>query len=238
MQIDKRSNKFSRRTLIAAAGGGAIAAGLSSNLLIPSRTIAAAPVSGEKISADKALKLLMEGNQRYSSYKLLHPRQDEKRLIEVAKGQNPFAIILTCADSRVCPEIIFDQGLGDLFVVRVAGNVVNDMILGSIEYAAGHLGALLIMVLGHERCGAVAAAVEGAQVPAHISSLVKAIQPAVETIKGKAGDSLDNAIRANVQMVVAQMKTSEPLAGMVKTKNLQIVGGRYDLDKGAVEIIT
>ena len=135
------------------------------------------------------------------------------------------------------PELVFDQGLGDLFVVRVAGNILGDAVLGSIEYAAQNLNVPLVMVLGHERCGAVTAAVKGGKVAAHIDSLVKAIQPAVEQAKGKSGDLLDNAVRANVQMVVEQMSVSEPLADLVKSQKLQIVGGRYDLDTGTVEII-
>ncbi|MGA7933357.1 MAG: carbonic anhydrase [Kovacikia sp.] len=231
------TSKFSRRTFLA-VGTGAIAAGLSTNLLLPNQTVTATPAPAvPRVSAEKALQLLMEGNQRYVSHKLAHPHGDQKRLLEVAKGQHPFAIILGCADSRVSPELLFDQGLGDLFVVRVAGNILNDAVLGSIEYAAEHLAVPLVMVLGHERCGAVSAAVDGGKVPSHIDSLVNAIQPAVARVKGKPGDLLDNAVRANVQMVVEQMKVSEPIADLVSSKKLKIVGGRYDLDMGNVEII-
>lgn len=205
MSFNQRPSRFSRRTLLA-AGAGAIAAGLSTNLLIPNQAVSATPLpEATKISAEQALKRLIEGNQRYMSRKWNRPNQDEQRLLETAKGQHPFAIVLSCADSRVPPELVFDQGLGDLFVVRIAGNIINDAVLGSIEYAAEHLGVPLVMVLGHERCGAVAAAVEGGNAPAHINSLVKAIQPAVERVKGKAGDLLDNAVRANVELVVEQM---------------------------------
>ena len=237
MRFKQLSSGFSRRALLA-AGSGAIAAGLSTNLLVPNQTIAAPPVSGTtNISAEQALKLLLEGNQRYSVHKMTYPHQDGERLLKMAKGQTPFAIILSCADSRVPPEIVFDQGLGDLFVVRVAGNILDDAILGSIEFAAGNLHVPLVMVLGHERCGAVAATVTGGTVPSHISALTRAIQPAVDKVKGKPGDVLDNAVRANVQMVVEQIKASEPLAALVQSKKLQVIGGRYDLDQGAVEII-
>ena len=237
MVLNQLSAKLSRRMLLA-VGTGAIAAGLKTNLLIPQQAVAATPAAKTTaISAQQALQLLIEGNKRYSFRKFNHPHQDAARLLEVAQGQHPFAIILSCADSRVPPEIVFDQGLGDLFVVRVAGNILDDAVLGSIEFAAEQLNVPLVMVLGHERCGAVKAAVEGGNAPVHISTLVKAIQPAVAKVKGKPGDLLDNAVRANVQMVVEQMKVSEPLSELVKTKKLQIVGGRYDLDQGTVEII-
>lgn len=236
MSLNHHSQPLSRRSLLT-TGAGAIAAGLTTNLLLPKQAIAAPAPAAEPISADQALQQLMDGNQRYSRHKLAHPHQDGNRLLELAKGQHPFATILSCADSRVTPEIVFDQGLGDLFVVRVAGNIIDNAVLGSIEYAAQYLGVPLVMVLGHERCGAVSAAVEGGSAPVHINSLVQAIQPAVEKAKGSSGDLIDNAVRANVQMVVSQMKASEPLAGLVRSQKLKIVGGRYDLDKGAVEII-
>ncbi len=236
MTLNKFSAKFSRRTVLSMVG--AIAAGLMPNLLIPSPTLAASPTArAAAIPAEQALKLLIEGNQRYVFHRSSHPHADQKRLLEVAKRQTPFAVILSCADSRVPPELVFDQGLGDLFVVRVAGNILDDAVLGSIEFAAEQLNVPLVMVLGHERCGAVAATLAGGKVPGHIGSLVKAIQPAVERVRGKSGDLLDNAVRANVQMVAEQMSASEPLAGLVKSKKLKIVGGRYDLDTGTVEII-
>lgn len=237
MTLNPFSVKFSRRTFLW-VGTGAIAAGLTTNLLIPSQSLAATLTENSAtISAEQALKLLIAGNQRYVLQKLSYPHANKKRLLEVANGQTPFAIILSCADSRVPPELVFDQGLGDLFVVRVAGNILGDAVLGSIEYAAQNLNVPLVMVLGHERCGAVTAAVKGGKVAAHIDSLVKAIQPAVEQAKGKSGDLLDNAVRANVQLVVEKMSVSEPLANLVENQKLKIVGGRYDLDTGTVEII-
>ena len=145
---------------------------------------------------------------------------------------------MSCSDSRVPPEIIFDQGLGDLFVIRLAGNILDDAALGSLEYAVEHLGVKYIMVLGHERCGAVDAAVKGGEIPGHIGSLVKAIQPAVEKVKNLPGDLLDNAVRANVTMVVQQLKSSGPiLEELVKKGDLAIAGARYDLDDGEVKIL-
>ena len=162
--------------------------------------------------------------------------------VTIAQHQHPFAVIFGCADSRVPPEIIFDQGLGDLFVIRVAGHVLDAAALGSIEYAAVELGVPLVMVLGHQRCGAVKAAVEaverGSTVPGHMPTLVDAIRPAVAKAKGSPGDLLDNAVRAHVAVVVGQLQSSEPiLAALVRANKVKIVGARNDLDSGVVEIV-
>ena len=189
------------------------------------------------VSPDEALKKLMQGNRRFVAAEYTHPNQSAERRSEVAKGQHPVAGILSCADSRVPPEIVFDQGMGDLFVVRVAGNMPSPNVLGSLEYAVEHLGVNLIVVLGHERCGAVDAAVKGGQVPGHIASLVEAIRPAVAEAKGRPGDLLDNAVRANIEMVVEQLTSkSHILAESVHEGKLKIVGARYDLDTGMVAV--
>ena len=154
---------------------------------------------------------------------------------ELAGGQNPHAVILGCADSRVPPEIIFDQGLGDLFTVRVAGNVAGVNELASIEYAVEHLHTPLLVVMGHQKCGAVSAAVEGGEASGHLPELIKAIQPAVEKAKGMPGDVIENAVRSNVEMVVQQLSTSQPvLAPLVNEDKLRIVGAVYSLDTGKV----
>jgi len=189
------------------------------------------------MNANRALDKLIAGNQRYATDQLVHHHQSGNRMRALSIGQHPFAIILGCADSRVPPEIIFDQGLGDLFVIRVAGNILDDAILGSIEYAVEELGTPLVLVLGHERCGAVAATVKHAEVSGHISTLINAIQPAVELVKNEPGDLLDNAVRANIKMVVEQLKRSMPVAELVCQERLTIVGGQYNLDCGTVEII-
>ena len=187
------------------------------------------------VTADEALARLKAGNERFVSGKVVHPNSDAERRTEVAKGQKPFAIIVGCSDSRVGPEVVFDQGLGDLFVVRTAGNVVDDVALGSIEYAVEHLGAPMILVLGHTHCGAVAAAVAGGEAHGHVESVVERIKPAVEETKGKPGDAVDNAVRANVRNVVNQLRNAGPiLSGMVKSGKLKVVGGVYDLDAGKV----
>jgi carbonic anhydrase len=197
-----------------------------------------AATEGSAVSGDLAQQKLIDGNKRYVDAKPSHPNQTAQHRTEVAKGQHPFAAIVSCADSRVPPEILFDQGLGDLFVIRLAGNILDDSALGSLEYAVEHLGVKYIMVLGHERCGAVEATLKGGDAPGHIGSLVKAIQPAVEKAKNQPGDPLDNAVRANVTMVVQQVKSSEPiLEGRVKKGDLTVVGARYDLDDGVVAIL-
>ena len=211
-------------------------------------TAASSLVAGEKhaaakhedhgVAPDAAILKLTSGNNRMVSGKLSHPHENAAWRTEVAKGQHPFAIVVSCSDSRVPPELVFDQGLGDLFVIRVAGNVVDDPGLGSIEYAVEHLGSQLIVVLGHERCGAVKAAVDGGEAPAHIGSLVHAIQPAVEKTADAKGDRLDAAVRANIHRVVEQLRSSAPiLSEAVEKRHIKVVGMYYDLDTGKVETL-
>lgn len=193
---------------------------------------------GSGVTGDVAHKKLMEGNKRFVEGKMSHPGQSADRRAETAKGQHPFAAIVSCSDSRVAPEVLFDQGMGDLFVIRLAGNIIDDAATGSLEYALEHLGVKYIMVLGHERCGAVEATVKGGEAPGHIGSLVRAIQPAVEKAKGQPGDLIDNSVKANVSMVVQQLRSSAPiLEESVKKGELKIVGARYDLDDGTVAIL-
>ena len=197
-----------------------------------------------RLSSGQALQRLLDGNKRYVTTNFAHPDQTAERRIEVANAQYPFACILGCSDSRVPAEIVFDQGLGDLFMVRVAGNVASSgEVLGSIEFAVAELQVPLVLVLGHERCGAVTAAVEfvlrGVTPAGHIDSLVQAIRPAVVRVEGSLGDMLDNAVRANVELVVAQLARSEPiLAPAVRAGRVRIAGARYDLETGQVDIIT
>jgi carbonic anhydrase len=201
---------------------------------------AAVTVAGEgsSVTGPAARQKLIDGNKRYVSSQMTHPDQTNQRRQEVANGQHPFAAIVCCSDSRVPPEVLFDQGLGDLFVIRLAGNIINDAALGSLEYAVEHLGVSYIMVLGHERCGAVTATVEGGEVPGHIGAITRVIQPAVDKVKAMPGDMVENAVRANVMMVVRQLKMSTPiLEDQIKKGALEIAGGRYDLDDGVVEIL-
>jgi carbonic anhydrase len=199
-------------------------------------SLADASTESQNVTPDQALAKLKEGNRHYLFSKMSHPLDTEQRRIDVAKAQHPYAVILGCADSRVPPELVFDASLGDLFVIRVAGNVTDDEILGSIEFAVDHLGVPVVVVLGHERCGAVSAAVDGEEAPAHIQALVKCIMPAVESTKGLGGDAVDNAVRANVNLVVNQLRSSMPILGeAVHAGKLKVIGARYDLDTGVVE---
>jgi carbonic anhydrase len=185
-----------------------------------------------------ALTALVEGNKRFTTGQVTHPNQSAARRHGVAAAQKPFAIIVGCADSRVPPELVFDQGLGEVFVVRAAGEVVDDVGLGSIEFAVAKLGARLVVVLGHERCGAVEAALKGGAVPGHIGVVVDAIKPAISSASSEPGDTLDNAIRDNVRAVVARLRSSEPvLAPMVRDGSLRVVGAVYDLDTGVAQIV-
>ncbi len=186
-------------------------------------------------SPDESIEKLKGGNERYITDKPTHQNQKSTRRTEVAKGQKPFAVIVTCSDSRVPPEILFDQGIGDLFVIRTAGNILDDIGLGSIEYAVEHLNVPLVVVLGHERCGAVSAAVEGGEAPGHIKTLVSNIMRAVEKARSKKGDLLENSIKQNVDNVVEQISKSKPiLEEFIHEKKIKVIGARYDLDDGAV----
>jgi carbonic anhydrase len=165
----------------------------------------------------------------------VHPHLTSARQRELAAGQHPHAAILSCADSRVAPEIVFDQGLGDLFDVRVAGNIAADAELASLEYAAEHLACPLIVVMGHQRCGAVSAAVAGGEAAGHLPALLAAIKPAVLKAATLSGDRVDNAVRLNVENVVRQLRESTPvLAKMTAEGHIRIVGAVYSLDTGKV----
>jgi carbonic anhydrase len=189
-------------------------------------------------SADEALAKLMAGNRRYVLHKEQHPDQSLARRKELRAGQHPFAVILGCADSRVSPELLFDEGLGDLFVIRVAGNIVDDAVLGSIEYAVEHLGTKLVMVLGHEQCGAVSAAVEGGTTAGHINALVAAIRLSVEASAKEPGDRIHNCVIANARRVAQQVRESEPiLKDAVQKHGVKVVAADYALDSGKVNLL-
>src|ERR1019366_5173649 len=206
-------------------------------LWMPALTHGDAPST---VNADEALRLLQAGNQRYVDGKLNSVTHDEmaRRRAEPVQGQKPFAVVVCCSDSRVGPEIIFDQELGNIFVVRTAGEVLDMAGIGSIEYAVAHLGSPLLLVLGHEHCGAVAAAVADAKEPGHIASIVKAIRPAVAKTKGQPGDPLQNAVRANVQDIAARLRDTGPvLSEKVKAGRLKVMGATFSLGTGKVELV-
>ena len=195
-------------------------------------------INGESMQAEEALKKLIEGNKRYANGCMEHGHQDAGRIENLLSGQEPFAIVLTCSDSRVVPEIIFDQGLGDIFVIRVAGNIVDDAVLGSVEYAAEHLGVRLVVVLGHTCCGAVTAALQDDKPAGHVSIITDAIKPAVEKAKKLAGDLLENAIKVNTVLAAEQIEQSpEILDGLVTGEGLKVVPAIYDLGSGNVQTI-
>lgn len=227
----------SRREFVRVAGA---TAGLLSTAAVGRAGVPAA------LDPDQVLAKLVEGNRRFmaGTPSLLSRRRPED-FATLAEGQAPSAIIIACADSRVAPELIFDQGVGDLFVVRVAGNVVSGagpIVKGSIEFAVAELGARLIMVLGHSACGAVKAAIEHIDkkdvLPGAIEGLVDLIRPAVHDADGKPGNKLDNVIRANVQKCVDRLNSLEPIVSkFTSSKELKIVGAVYDLKSGKVGII-
>ena len=188
-----------------------------------------APAAGP----DEALKKLKEGNQRYAGTKVTAGKHTAERRAETGQSQHPFAIIIGCADSRTSPEIVFDLNLGDLFVIRTAGNLVDDYALGSIEYAVEHLGSRLVVVMGHERCGAVKAALGGGKVPGHINALVRDIQPAVKASKRKEGDVLANAVQENAAQVAAKIRKLAKFGEFAA--QVRVITAYYDLDTGVVE---
>ena len=206
-------------------------------LWAPALTRADAPST---VNPDEALKLLLAGNQRFVAGNLNSVTRDElaQRRAELVQGQKPFAIVLCCSDSRVGPELVFDQELGNIFVVRTAGEVLDAAGIGSIEYAVAHLGSPLLLVLGHEYCGAVAAAVADAKEPGHIADIVKAIRPAVVKTEGWKGDPLHNAVQANVQDIAARLRTTGPiLSEKVKAGRLKVTGAIFSLNTGKVELV-
>jgi carbonic anhydrase len=186
-------------------------------------------------TADAALRELKAGNEHHAAKRYEHPHQTAARQRELSSGQQPHAIVLSCADSRVAPEIVFDQGLGDLFDIRVAGNVAGDDELASIEYAAEHLNTPLLVVMGHQKCGAVTAAAETGEAEGHLPTLLAMIRPAVEQARGRSGDLVENAVRINVENVVRQVRGSKPLlAELISKGHLTVVGAVYSLDTGRV----
>lgn len=200
---------------------------------------AAPAIAGIGAGAPEGVRRLVEGNERFRSGYAEAPRRDPARMKEVAGGQKPFAVVLTCADSRVPPEVIFDQGLGDLFVVRVAGNVVAPTELASVEYAVEHLGARLVVVLGHSKCGAVSAACDPKRPEGNIGKLVDLIAPAVTRAKkdaprDKAG-LVASAVRHNVSLQASRLgEQSKVLREFGHAHGLATIGAVYDLDSGAV----
>lgn len=193
----------------------------------------------DNLSADEALKKLKQGNKRFVELHQKHPDESSKRRKEMLKGQHPFVIVLSCSDSRVPPELIFDQGLGDIFEIRNAGNVLNDHVIGSIEYAVMHCGVKLIVIMGHQDCGAINATLSGVSETKYIKALEDSIQPAVEKcILNKVEVNSDNVVKAHVMQDIEElMNQDQELVRYMKKHNVKIVPAYYHLDSGKVEFL-
>jgi carbonic anhydrase len=230
--------QISRRRMLSFAASAAAALASPQAFAAPPKT---PPKPENVISPDAALARLKKGNIRYvEGVSRRHDFHHEREAL--TKGQNPFAAILSCADSRIAPELCFDTARGDLFVCRIAGNFASDEMIASLEYAVQVLNTPLIVVLGHESCGAVDATIksvkDGATLPGHLPSLVAAIRPAVEAAKGQNGDVLSDAIRDNVNLNVEKLNTTGPiLQPAADSKKIHVVGGVYQLKTGHVEFI-
>jgi carbonic anhydrase len=204
-----------------------------------------APPTSFPASPDAALERLMAGNARFVSGRAVNYGRDSVRLAAIAESQQPYAIVLGCADSRVVPEILFDEGLGDLFLVRVAGNTgVDEILRGTIEYGVAVLGSILLMVLGHENCGAAKAAVDavtkGTTAPGDIPAVLTPLLPAARAVRSQPAESrVDATIRKNVQLQVENLKSSSAiLKPAIAAGRLKVVGAEYLLATGQVKIIT
>jgi carbonic anhydrase len=187
------------------------------------------------MAPDASLKKLLEGNNRFINDKSICPQRNEERRLALVSKQSPFAVIVGCSDSRVPPDLIFDQGVGDLFVVRVAGNVIGDIEMDSIEFAVTQLHASLILILGHANCGAVTAVLSGET--AGIAALARKIEPAIKGIKPNETGAIEKAIKANIQNGVQTVLHSSALKPLVEQNKIRVVGGYYNLESGKVDIL-
>jgi carbonic anhydrase len=224
-----------RRILgLAAAGAAALAGGPMAGRPLWAESPSRPPIPPD-LTPDQALALLYEGNQRFTEGKIEAPHRSMARLKAVAPKQAPFAAILGCADSRVPVEIVFDQGFGDLFVARVAGNLLDAAIIGSLEYGCLVLGARVVLVLGHSNCGAVSAAIAGTAVPGQISTLYQHLEPAVSSAKGDLATATTNNVRIQAELLAG---SSPVISGLIKDGKVKVAGGVYDLDSGKVTPVT
>lgn len=197
-------------------------------------------VDSVSLECEFPLQRLMEGNRRFYQLAPIHPDENREQLKQTALEQHPFAAIVCCSDSRLSPELIFDQGIGDLFVIRTAGNIIGGVELGSIEYAVEHLGVKLLMIMGHENCGAIKAYIAGEKAHGHIQDIVDSLGKEEEMAAIPAGDPkrLDNCVKANILHGVRQLLTqSDIIREKINKKEIHIVGARYDLDENKVELL-
>ena len=229
----------SRRSFFRSACCGSM--GLAASMAAPQ--VFAADAKKTTLTADEALALLKEGNSKSLTDSPVRAVQGRERRLEIARGQTPFAVLVSCSDSRVPPEVLFGRGLGELFIVRNAGNTVDTVAMGSIEYAIAVLGVPLVVVLGHERCGAVEAALSVVEkntvFPGSLNQMIEPILPAalIARSSGAKGEELlDAAVRENIRRVVTRIRNSEPvLMNPIKAGKVKVVGARYDLDDGQVD---
>jgi carbonic anhydrase len=244
--LDRVAAEPSRRELLGATlmlSGGLVAASAVGVSAFGDAAAAAVPDARFPKSPEAALRRLMAGNARFAAGEARNPRRGEKQRVLVSEGQKPFAAVLACADSRVPPELIFDQGLGDLFVIRIAGNTATDpFVIGSFEYAIEHVGVLVAFVLGHSDCGAVKAAIEtvstGVLPPDDIAELVIPIIPAVEAVEDQPKDELlDAAIEENVKLTTQSLSDVPVVHEAVAAGSLLVAGGEYELASGKVELV-
>ncbi|MFC4562987.1 carbonic anhydrase [Nocardiopsis mangrovi] len=233
MAISRRS---ALRTSLLSSAGLLLAGGAAT-----AASAAPAPAPAQAADPDAALTLLKEGNRRWRTFRQAHPHEDARRRAAAVEGQSPFALVLGCADSRVPTEHVFDRGVGDLFVTRSAGQVLDESVLGSIVYGVEHLHIPLIVVMGHASCGAVTAAVEAhesGQVPeGHVGYLVEQLLPVVEATPDSGDDFVDDCISANALDIAEALRADPELSGHVDSGDLRIVAARYELDGSAVNFL-
>jgi carbonic anhydrase len=192
----------------------------------------------DRVSAEEALKLLIEGNWRFMNGIPMGPNRTPMRRRELLRGQRPFAAVLGCSDSRVAPELVFDTGLGDLFVVRLVGNIADEGALGSLEFAVENLGVRLVVVLGHTRCGAVGAVVQNVSYPGHIEHVLGAVRVGMANARAEPGEGYINCISANVAAAVKNVAgASERMEALARKGELNVVGALYDLETGEVDFL-
>ncbi len=232
------SSSLSRRRLIQ-YGGGMIGTALMTTILGSKLAHPASGMTPHNLSPDQALAQLMEGNQRFVKQKQENPHQTIIRLQEVAAGQTPFAAVLSCADSRIPVEIIFDRGIGDIFVVRSAGNIAMEEAIGSLEFGTLVLGATLLMVIGHQDCGAVISTMKGIDVPGRIGVILDSIKPAIGNYLGQAENpvAINQATEANVLYQVAQLNQSPVISELKAANKLKVVGAYANLATGQIKLI-
>lgn len=216
-------------------GGAAVATAAALPSSAWAGTVPAGAVTGD---ARRALRLLREGNKRWRRHVSQHPHEGRARRAQLVEGQDPFAVVLGCADSRVPPELVFDRGLGDLFTIRSAGQVLDGSVLGSLTYAVEHLHTPLIVVMGHQSCGAVDAAVEAhrtGELPhGHVGGLVAEILEVVESTPDDGDDFLDDCVRANALRIAERLREDDELGEFVSAGKLEVVAARYDLESSGV----